>query len=135
MRYLAALGAALLLNATANLLMKLGAGSVAESGGVLKNGLIAGIRTVLSTPSLVIGLSCFALNAAFYVYALQSTALKISIAYPIMVGGGFAAIAVAARVHPDLQERLTVFQWLGVCLILIGVVVIALDSKAPVAHG
>ena len=125
MEYVLALIAALVLNATANLLMKVGMKSVAASGGVLKDGVLAAVRTVSTSGPLVIGLTCFALNAAFYMYALQSKALKISIAYPIMVGGGYVLIAVAARMHPALSERLTWVQALGVGLVLVGICLIA----------
>jgi multidrug transporter EmrE-like cation transporter len=129
MKYLVALLAALVLNAGANLLMKVGMKSVAASGGVLKEGLAAAIRTVATTGPLVIGLICFALNAAFYMYALQSKALKISIAYPVMVGGGYALIAIVARLHPALGERLTWGQMLGVGLVLAGIILIAAQTE------
>jgi len=131
MKYIAALAMALLLNATANLLMKVGMKSVEASGGVLRDGPIGAIRTVLTSVPLLVGLTCFGLNAAFYMYALQSKALKISIAYPIMVGGGFALIAVAARLHPALAERMTGAQWAGVGLVMIGIVLIASQSGTP----
>jgi small multidrug resistance pump len=133
MKYLLALIAALVLNATANLLMKGGMKSVAASGGVLKDGIAAGMATVLTSSTLVIGLVCFALNAAFYMYALQSRALKISIAYPIMVGGGYALIAVVARLHPALSERLTWGQAIGVALVLIGIVLISAQTQSASA--
>lgn len=125
MKYLLALVIALLFNATANLLMKVGMKSVAESGGALRDGVIGAIKSVGTSATLVVGLICFALNAAFYMYALQSKALKISVAYPIMVGGGFALIALVARFHPALRERLAWDQWLGVGLVLVGIVLIA----------
>ena len=129
MKYALALATALVLNATANLLMKAGMKSVEASGGILKDGLIQAFKTVLTSVTLMIGLSCFALNAAFYMYALQSKALKISLAYPIMVGGGFALIAVVARVHPALSEHLNWGQWLGVAFVLLGIVLIATQMQ------
>ncbi|MCH7591754.1 MAG: hypothetical protein IH989_03085 [Planctomycetes bacterium] len=126
MPYGIALVAALLLNAVANLLMKIGMQTVASSGGVLKDGVAGAVKTIVTSVPLVIGLTCFALNAALYMYALQSKALKISIAYPIMVGGGFAVIAVTAYFHPALRERLAWDQWLGVALVLVGIGLIAL---------
>ena len=126
MPYGIALVAALLLNAVANLLMKIGMQTVAASGGVLKDGMAGALKTVATSVPLVIGLICFGLNAALYMYALQSKALKISVAYPIMVGGGFAIIAVTAYFHPALRERLAWDQWLGVALVMIGIVLIAL---------
>ena len=133
MKYLLALIAALVLNATANLLMKGGMKSVAASGGVLKDGIAAGVATVLTSSTLMIGLVCFELNAAFYMYALQSKALKISIAYPIMVGGGYALIAIVARLRPALSERLTWGQAIGVTLVLIGIVLIAAQTQSATA--
>ncbi len=133
MKYLIALLIALMLNATANLLMKVGMKSVAASGGVLKDGVAVAIKTVGTSVPLVIGLGCFVLNAAFYMYALQSKALKISVAYPIMVGGGFALIAIVARVHPALAERLTWGQMAGVALVLIGIVLIASQIETGAA--
>ena len=75
-------------------------------------------------------MTCFALNAVCYMYALQSPALKISLAYPIMVGGGFALIALVARFHPALKESLTMGQYVGVALVLAGVIVIAYQSES-----
>lgn len=130
MRYILALLIALVLNACANLLMKVGMKSVEAAGGLFRDGAGAAFKTVLSSTPLLVGLTCFALNAVFYMYALQSKSLKISIAYPIMVGGGFALIAVIARLHPALAERLTVGQVLGVGMVLIGIMLIAGQQEA-----
>jgi multidrug transporter EmrE-like cation transporter len=130
MRYALALAIALTLNAAANLLMKAGMKPIEQAGGVLKDGLWVAVRTVLTTAPLVIGLACFALNAAFYMYALQSRKLPISIAYPIMVGGGYALIALIAHWHPALRESLNWGQKLGVALVLLGVFVIAYQTKS-----
>lgn len=132
MRYVLALGVALTLNATANLLMKIGMKGASASGDVLRNGFVDAVRTVGTSAPLMIGLLCFVLNAAFYMYALQSRALKISIAYPIMVGGGYALIVVIARIHPALLERLTWGQMIGVAMVLLGIVLIAVQTE-PVA--
>jgi uncharacterized membrane protein len=42
-----------------------------------------------------------------------------------MVGGGFAIIAVVAAIAPNLRERLSGGQWIGVALILAGVITVA----------
>ncbi len=133
MKYLIALFVALTLNAFANLLMKIGMKSVDATGGILQSGPVAAVRTVLTTAPLIIGLICFALNAVFYMYALQSKALKISVAYPIMVGGGYALIAVIAYFHPSLAERLTWPQWFGVALVMAGIVLIASQTNVAAA--
>lgn len=125
MKYVVALMMALVLNASANLLMKLGAQSVASGGGLLAGGPAGAVRTLLRTPTLLIGLVLFGLNAGFYMYALQSKSLKISVAYPVMVGGGFALIAIVARLHPALSERLSWTQLTGVAMILGGILLVA----------
>ena len=132
MRYVLALLVALVLNACANLLMKVGMKSVEAAGGLFKDGVGLALKTVFTSGPLLVGLTCFALNAGFYLYALQSKSLKISIAYPIMVGGGFVLIALIARLHPALAERLTFGQVLGVGLVLLGIVLIAAQQE-PVA--
>ena len=133
MKYVFALIVALALNACANLLMKIGSKSAAASGGVLREGLDGAVKIVVTSWPLMIGLVCFALNAAFYIYALQSKALKISVAYPVMVGGGYALIAIIARFHPVLNERLTLGQTIGVGLVLVGIVLIAAQTQAAPA--
>ena len=131
MQYVIALLTALLLNATANVLMKTGMKQIAETGGILKGGAFAAVKTIAAHPSLIVGLGCFALNAAFYMYALQSKKLPISVAYPIMVGGGYVLIATIAYFNPALNERLDTGQWIGVALVMTGVLIIAIRS--PVA--
>ena len=126
MKYVVALITALALNAAANLMMKAGMTRVEATGGLLQDGLPAAVRTVVLSPILMVGLICFALNACFYMFALQSPTLKISLAYPVMVGGGYAIIAVVA--YLVLGERMTVGQWIGVVLVLAGVLVIAVRT-------
>lgn len=133
MQYVVALFIALVLNALANLLMKVGMKSIDASGGLFKDGAALAFKTVLTTSPLIVGLVCFTLNALFYMYALQSKSLKISLAYPIMVGGGFALIALAARFHPALAERLSWGQIAGVGLVLAGIILIAVQSEATAA--
>lgn len=129
MKYVIALGVALVLNAGANLLMKAGMKTVYESGGILEDGAASAVWTIATSAPLVVGLTCFALNAVCYMYALQSPALKISLAYPVMVGGGYAIIALVARFHPALRESLTMGQYAGVALVLVGVILIASLSE------
>jgi multidrug transporter EmrE-like cation transporter len=124
MKYVIALVGALVLNAAANLCMKMGAKVL--DGGLMAAGPLGAVRTVLTSPVLLGGLICFALNAFLYMFALQSRTLKISLAYPIMVGGGYAIIAVVAALAPNLRERMSAGQWVGVALILIGVITVAM---------
>ncbi len=124
-----ALVVALILNAAANLMMKIGMNRIEISGGLFQSGPVGAITSVVTNPVLMIGLTCFGLNVFCYMFALQSKALKISIAYPLMVGGGFAIIATVGYFW--LHEQMNLTQKLGVALILIGVVVVAsqMDSE------
>ena len=123
-----ALTIALVLNAAANLLMKAGMTKIQDSGGLMRDGPVQAVINVLTNPTLIIGLTCFGLNAGFYMFALQSRTLKISVAYPLMVGGGYAIIATMGYLW--LGERLTPVQIGGVVLILIGVIVVASQTGA-----
>lgn len=120
-----ALIVAMCLNALANLLVKIGAQKMEASGGMLGGGAAEGLKRFVTNPTILLGLIFFGTNVVLYIYALQGRTLKITVAYPIMVGGGFAIIAVAARFHPVLAERLSIGQWLGVVLVMVGIFMLA----------
>jgi len=121
MRYVIALAAALVLNAAANLMMKFGVRRFGPLGIDLKEGMFPAVSGVLSNGVLLGGLLLFAANVVLYTYALHR--IKISAAYPVMVGGGFAIIAVVA--WKVLDEHLSASQWAGVGLVLAGIYLIA----------
>ena len=125
MKYSIALALALILNATANLMMKFGVKRFGPGGVSLEQGLVPAATTVLANWVLIVGLLCFAVNVAFYTYALSG--IKISVAYPIMVSGGFAVIAVVAWRY--LGETLSTAQWAGVGMILVGVFLVASQAE------
>jgi multidrug transporter EmrE-like cation transporter len=127
LKYAIALVVALLLNASANLMIKFGMRSMAmelSGGGLGALGLSGAIKLLLRNWVLLTGLGCFAANVVFYAYALQK--MPISVAYPIMVACGFGLIVAVAGAL--LGERLTVTQWIGVAGILIGVALVARDA-------
>ena len=131
MRYVAALVAALVLNATANLLIKAAARSMESSGGLLAGGLVPAARLVATNWLLILGVICFMLNLLAYLYSLQR--MDISLAYPIMVSCGYAIIVVVARF---MGERLAAVQWVGVSLMLVGVWLVGTSVKAtPTPRG
>lgn len=126
--YVAALIVALVLNASANLMMRAGARQVQSAGGLLRDGVLGGLVNILTSPVLMTGLVFFALNALFYMFALQK--LQVSVAYPIMVTGGFAIIATVA--YLTMGERMIPVQWVGVMVILAGVLMVAIPmGKQP----
>jgi len=121
-QYAVSLGGAVVLNASANLLLKFAAKDLTGRVSVATDGWRAAARAAAGSPQLILGLVFFALNVPLYFFALR--AFKVSLAYPIMVGGGFAVIVTVASLS-HLQERLSVVQWLGVLLILAGVAVVS----------
>ncbi len=127
LKYVIALVVALVLNATANLLIKFGMRAIdLELGGAgaLAGGVGELVRLLVRHWVVPLGLACFAANVVFYAYALQK--LPISMAYPVMVTTGFAIIVIVAGVV--LRERLTAAQWVGVGAILLGVTLVARDA-------
>lgn len=106
---------ALTLNATANVLLKLGA---ARIGGLDGADLFG---RVLTNYHLLAGLALFALNVVFYVAAL--TRLNLSVAYPIMMTGGVAIVVAVSVLF--LREAVTARQMLGLLLLLLGIVLVA----------
>jgi multidrug transporter EmrE-like cation transporter len=121
MKYAIALVIALSLNATANLMIKFGMERFKAAGVSPADGTAGVVIALITNWVLIGGLCCVALNVGFYAYALK--ALPISVAYPIMVTVGFAIIVAVAGMY--LHERLTSVQWVGVCLILVGVWLVA----------
>ena len=112
MTYLFLIGA-LLLNATANILLKTAA-LVPVPGSF-------GIWSLISTYRLaILGLVLFALNVGLYFLALKS--LPLSVAYPVMVGGGFLIVGMYAWLI--LNEHITTSLFIGYILIFVGMLLI-----------
>lgn len=131
MQHWIALLTAMVLNALANLLVKIGAKNLEAQGGMLAGGAAEGLRRFVSNPTILLGLFFFGTNVLLYIYALQGRSLKITVAYPIMVGGGFVIISLVARFHPVLAERLTSGQWAGIVLVLVGIMLLAFGMEDP----
>lgn len=133
-KYAIALVVALLLNATANLLIKFGMRAIdldLQGTGLMADGLLGALKILLRHWTVLLGLACFAANVVFYAFALQK--MPISVAYPIMVTSGFAIIVIVAG--SMLHERLTLTQWAGVAAILLGVVLVARDAGRQMGGG
>lgn len=110
------LGAALTLNACANVLIK-----YSMSRGVRPLFPIGGAAAPFLSWSYLLALFCFAANLACYSMALKS--LKISLAYPLMVSLGYLVILAFGWFL--FGERLSVVQYVGVAVILAGVWLVA----------
>ena len=117
-----ALAVALVLNATANLMIRAGArGIAAKCPGEAAVPILVAMKAAIVNPWIIGGVVCFGLNLAAYSYAL--TKFPVSMAYPIMVSVGYAIIICGAAVW--FSERLNVWQWVGVGVILAGVWLVA----------
>ncbi len=101
------LAIAFTLNATANILLKMGA--------------LKGIFNALS----ITGLFLFALNAVFYFMALRT--VPVSVAYPVMVVASLLIINLYAIF--GLKEQVTVPQLVGYALIIAGIVLVFIFKK------
>ena len=113
---------ALVLNATANLLIKAGAKAIQQQHvGEAALPLLGALKAAVVNPWIIGGVLCFGLNLAAYSYAL--TKLPVSLAYPIMVSVGYAIIICGAAVW--FSERLSPRQIVGVAVILAGVWIVA----------
>ena len=103
---------ALVMNAVANVLVKMGSGHLAY---IKEYGLIGGL---LKNYILILGCTLFAGNIVFYVLALSK--LNISVAYPIAMSGGLIIITLISYFF--LKEAITPLQLFGLLLILAGIV-------------
>jgi multidrug transporter EmrE-like cation transporter len=111
---------ALLLNAAANVFMKVG--SRTEVPVPADASLLARALTFMNVAT-VIGVVLFAANVLVYRKALDR--LDVSLAYPIMVSGGMIIIAVAAALLPVLHERISMVRIAGMVVTAIGVWIVA----------
>lgn len=68
------------------------------------------------SPLFLGGLAIFACNMFFYSKALEC--IPLSIAYPVFAALGFLLITVSSIIF--FQETLTVQQWIGLLIILVG---------------
>jgi multidrug transporter EmrE-like cation transporter len=115
--YYIALVIALVANACANILIKMG----------MRDGLPAGqgvgvlLRGILLNPLVLGGVVLFGLNVLCYAYALSR--IPLSAAYPIMTSVGFLIVIGASTLL--LHETLGAIQIAGIVLILAGVTMVA----------
>ncbi len=107
---------AIILNAVANILMKVGALKPKEA-----NDLIAVFRNMLVNPVIISGVICFALGLAAYNYVLIKT--DLSVAYPIMTSVGYVIVVLVSWLV--LKEAITSIQLAGMVLIVAGVWMVA----------
>lgn len=113
--YYAFLIIALVFNATANILLKIGA--MSDKG--------TGIRALMENPYAIAGVTIFGLNVYFYIQALR--ALPISMVYPILTASGFLIINTYGFLA--LKEPWTPMGIAGYILIITGIALLAASYR------
>lgn len=109
---------AIILNALANVLMKIGALKL----GSLKDLNLTGIVfKFITNQYLIFGILFFAINIILYIIIL--TKINISIVYPIWTSGGFLLITAFSVLY--LKESLGALQILGIILMASGITLLA----------
>ena len=108
-----------LLNATAQLLIKSGAETIGAFAFTAGNLWRAGLHFALQW-QILLGLACYAISVVVWILAL--TRVQVSVAYP-MLSLGYVVTALAAWWL--FGEALTVQKLLGIAVIIVGVVIMA----------
>lgn len=109
---------ALTLNASANVLMKIGASH--SNKAAIANNFLEKIFILIKNPYLLFGILLFGLNIIFYFLAL--TKIKLSIAYPLMTAGGLLIISVVSVLL--FKESISAIQIFGIILLVLGIILI-----------
>ncbi|MCB1308729.1 MAG: EamA family transporter [Leptospiraceae bacterium] len=108
---------ALIFNATANILMKLGARRLESAEQIAGESLVSKVMAMALNPYLIVGVILFASNVLFYIIALKK--IKLSVAYPIMSSGGVLVITAFSLIY--LREQLHSMQVVGIVFIAAGI--------------
>lgn len=80
-----------------------------------------GFFSLFFSPWFIGGLVFFGINVILFTKALEK--LPVSAAYPVLAGLGFSLIAVFSNLL--FGERLGFNQWLGIGMILAGIIIIS----------
>lgn len=108
--------AAVVCNASANILIKIGSSRLNTDEGIRKT--VAG---AVSQPALWAGVVLFGM--ALGAYSLVLTRLNLSVAYPVMISTGLIIVVVVSALF--LNEKITLVQTAGFLCILAGVWLVA----------
>jgi multidrug transporter EmrE-like cation transporter len=112
------LAAAVILNATANILIKVG---------MMRMGSIDGLRVpeIIAKMALnyVLWLGCLSFAVALVAYSYALSKINLSVAYPIMTSLGYAIVILASILF--LRETLSAMKVIGILFIIAGVWMVA----------
>jgi multidrug transporter EmrE-like cation transporter len=110
---------ALSMNSLANILIKIGAKSSNSSN--LNISFLNKVFNFLNL-STILAMFFFACNIFVYRKALED--IQLSVAYPIMAGGGLFLVTVISFIHPLLREKINFVHIIGLVFILIGIILV-----------
>jgi small multidrug resistance pump len=113
------LASAIVFNALANILLKLG---MKDAGSLGKLGLGKMIELAITNLWVWLGLASFGI--AFVLYSVVLSRMKLSIAYPIMTSCGYIIVVVAALIL--FGEQLSLLKLTGIAIIAAGIWVISM---------
>lgn len=108
---------ALIANATANVLIRLGMKDLELS----LSQPVQLARAILLNGRVMAGIILFALNVVAYAFALSR--IRLSVAYPVMTSLGLVIVIMLSYLL--MGERITTLQLVGTAMILGGVVLVA----------
>ena len=106
----------IVLNAVANILMKIGALKPKEATQISDVFL-----NMVLNPFIIAGIICFALGLTAYSYVLIK--INLSVAYPINTSVGYVLVVLVSWLF--LKETITPVQLSGIGLIIVGVWMVA----------
>lgn len=110
---------ALSMNSLANILIKIGAKSPRTTD--IDGNFIEKLFTFLNL-STILAMVFFACNIFVYRKALED--IQLSVAYPIMAGGGLFIVTLISFVHPLLREKVSLIHIIGLVFILLGIILV-----------
>jgi len=108
---------AVLTNAAANLLMKVGAANPSLEG--------AADAKAGNAFNLATGVAILLFIANLVAYRLTLDQMRVSVAFPILVAGSLLLVTVAAALLPSINEKITATQAGGMLLIALGVCLVS----------
>lgn len=116
-----------LLNAVAQLLLKAGASSAGQISVTSGPSVLWRVANgLIQHPAILGGLACYAISVLAWIVALSR--VEVSIAYP-MLSIGYVVNALLAWWL--LGEAISVQRWLGMIVIIGGVVLVARSGSTP----
>ena len=109
------------LNVCGHVFLKVGMNQVGEIGD--RSILAFGISSI-SNLFVLIGLAGYVSSVTGYIVVLSRT--NLSVAYPILMSTGYALVVLVSFIF--LKEPFNTVKWVGIALILVGVILISLEG-------